>query len=178
MGRKSAEYYLSLGCADGIYNEVIDWFDDGITYEEWEANKYNYIDQNWYENTSDYKGTVRLCFKLLENLTFYHSDRQRFIQLSDNHMWDFETLENDDDYWNKLAFEQNELLETAIRDFERTTGVEIYMEGRSGRHICVENNIFNAFKYEELCETQQSLEKWYIEQVNQYIRELNAEAKE
>ena len=63
-----------------------------------------------------------------------------------------------EEYW-RLASEK-------FIEFERITGVEIYTEGRSARHICVDNTLINAYRYDELRNIQQRLEQELIDEIN------------
>ncbi len=86
------------------------------------------------------------------------------LELSKNHtMWELEADEwsdrEDSDYWY--------LVEVARRDFEKQTGTECLLLGRSGRHVCVEDNYKNAKRYFELCDLQRDLEDRVINQFNE-----------
>ena len=63
-----------------------------------------------------------------------------------------------DEYW-RLAGKK-------LVEFEEITGVEIYTEGRMSRHICVDNTLINAYRYDELRNIQQKLEQELIDEIN------------
>ena len=63
-------------------------------------------------------------------------------------------------------------LDQAVEKFEKKTGIDIWLEGRSGRHVCIENTLKNAIKYDDLCAIQKELKDEYVEKVNEYIIQL------
>ena len=53
-----------------------------------------------------------------------------------------------------------------IELFEEETGVEVWFQGRSGRHCTVELNKHNILHYEELKEKALQYEKGFVETIN------------
>ena len=101
--------------------------------------------------------------KIWDNYTkdkLYRGDNGTFLQLSDRHtMWELKRDILPEDY----SF----LVEEACDKFKAQTGEELYCEGRSGRHICVEYTYDNALRYDEFCQLQTSSENWVIDTVNE-----------
>ena len=73
---------------------------------------------------------------------------------------------------NDLECTTQMYLDDVCKKFEKKTGIDIWLEGRSGRHVCVENTLKNAIRYDELCDLQKELKNEYIEKVNAYIKHL------
>lgn len=128
------------------YDDVTYNYDDTID-EEVYIKAYNYINN------------------LVKSIKFYNSDGTILLELSDRR-----TLNNitnpDIDY----AY-YSEVVSDYLNQFEQETGVDIYIAGRMGRHICVDNSLESAKKYKELQQIQTSLEDKMIEFLN--TKEMN-----
>lgn len=107
-----------------------------------------------------YTKTYEYVKNLIENIKYYNSEGTTLIELSDNRTMQEITNDNitSEEYWTVA----NLYLET----FEMETGVEVYAEGRSSRHICVANTFENAKRYKELQQKQQELEQQFIKEIN------------
>ena len=107
-----------------------------------------------------YTKTYEYVKNLIENIKYYNSEGTTLIELSDNRTMQEITNDNieAEEYWTVA----NLYLET----FEMETGVEVYTEGRSSRHICVANTFENAKRYKELQQKQQELEQQFINEIN------------
>lgn len=107
-----------------------------------------------------YTKTYKYVKNLIENIKYYNSEGTTLIELSDNRTMQEITNDNieAEEYWTVA----NLYLET----FEMETGVEVYTEGRSSRHICVANTFENAKRYKELQQKQQELEQQFINEIN------------
>jgi hypothetical protein len=82
----------------------------------------------------------------IEVKTYYSEDfRKTMIELSDNRVLGSIAMINDSDYevWNKLV-------ESEIRRFMVNFGIPVYVVGRSGRHVCVEDNRNNRKWYQRM----------------------------
>ena len=91
----------------------------------------------------------------IEIKVYYSEDfRKNMLELSDRHvLWDIVCDNFDEDlYWISV--------ESAARRFMTQFGVPVYIVGRSGRHVVVEDN----------CENR----KWYCRMV-EYVREKQDE---
>lgn len=81
-----------------------------------------------------------------------------YIQLHDNRtIWNCHQY--DEDIYSSLVVE-------AISEFEASMGVKVYLEGRSNRHICVEDNPHNRQQFINLRRKALSLEKRVIDAMN------------
>ena len=63
-----------------------------------------------------------------------------------------------EDYW----FEADK----AIEALETEAGVKVYVLGRSGRHICIDNTFENLEKYASIKELQAKYEQELIDKIN------------
>lgn len=143
---------LCVNHNEGIINYIPDDLDN-IQY---------YFDEN---TTQEDLAKVTKQFKdLIADAEFYldRDDGKIYIQLSDNHT--LFQINND-----KIDMDTySELLTPYFETFEEDTGVELLALGRSGRHICVEFNLDNLKRYDELKQEQRQLEQEFIEYVNSY----------
>jgi len=98
--------------------------------------------------------------KTLPRYQEYNGDT--FLELHANHtLWKIDNEElNDDDIYIEV--------ESAIDAFESITGTDVYLLGRSGRHVCVEDNKKNSKRYHYLKKVALELEKDFIYNMNNY----------
>ena len=138
-----------------------------------DRNYFDYMEEDWdkeFDTHQEFADYAEDVYELMHDINFY----QNMIELSADRI-DFETIDV-----TKLTSEQRNDLETttqmylddACKKFEKKTGIDIWLEGRSGRHVCVENTLKNAIRYDELCDLQKELKNEYIEKVNAYIKHL------
>ena len=138
-----------------------------------DKNYFDYMEDDWdeeFDTNQEFADYAEEVYELMHDINFY----QNMIELSADRI-DFETIDV-----TKLTSEQrNDLecttqmyLDDACKKFEKKTGIDIWLEGRSGRHVCVENTLKNAIRYDELCDLQKELKNEYIEKVNAYIKHL------
>ena len=126
------------------------------------------LDSYWYASDFDFnelKTKIHELFLLHDGLTEgnYYA---RYLQLADNRvLWECETA-NDEDLQVYQLF-----VNKAISDFEKETGVEIFLLGRNSRHVCVKHTYENALKYQDLVQVQQRLEKQLIKDYNEEMGE-------
>lgn len=67
------------------------------------------------------------------------------------------------------SFEYSCKVQQKINKFEDQTGIELYLLGRSGRHVCVEINSTNIRRYQELRKKALELEKELVNEINDSI---------
>lgn len=168
---KSDKELLEMNCANDIYDLVLR--NEGYIEEQQFIDEADYYNE-FYENNQDFIDTIKLCFRLLANeIPVYKPEGM--IELSNNRTdWEFDEFPEGIDY-NSFAYEKDFLLKQAMDMFERDTGVKVGLYGRMGRHVCVDNTIENLYNYDELCKVQRNLEKWYIEQINDYLKTIGGE---
>ena len=133
------------------YDTVLDEWDGSVSESEWK------------------KAYDRLSYAL-DKIEYYSElHRERYIELSDNAT--FAYIDVLDSVVSKIGEEAIENLyeiqvEDAKEEFYGRTGTEIYLFGRSGRHVCVEDDVQNALRYEYLKECVDKLEQQIINRMN------------
>ena len=98
-----------------------------------------------------------------QKLPIYHNreDSKVYLELHANHSaWNLENPTKSDSDWASLV-------EEAVLTFEEETGTSVFLLGRSGRHVCVENNLENRQNYKKLRDLALGLEKEAIDSFNQ-----------
>lgn len=124
------------------FRDVVEDFDDRITK------------QDYFKAVAIVQG--------LKDLPLYDNDGIFYIELSDNHtLWNI----NNDDLSGDAY---NELVADAVDEFENMTGTDVFLLGRSGRHVCVDLNIDNIKNYDKLIDIQDKLENDVIAKANSY----------
>lgn len=94
--------------------------------------------------------------ELLRRVKFYKG----YIELSDNRtMWDINNVNVDE-----IVYEQ--YIDIYVDEFTRKTNVEVFLLGRSGRHVCVDDDAYNIINYEYLKDVQYDLEKQFVAELN------------
>lgn len=145
-------------------------FDD---YKTTDYNDHLAIDleENEYLPDSMYTKIVRILDKALAEIYGEGLIYNKFLELNDNYT--LLSIPSDVDkevYWNKVG--------SAFNQFENETGVELFAEGRSGRHICVNNTAYNAVNYKELKQIQEGLEQEIIDYFNKKDDDLDESLNE
>jgi hypothetical protein len=131
----------------------------------------NYMMDDFYEefrNSRELKNMVEEMYDLLCDVKFYHG----LLELSDDRI-EFEKVDFsklDTNQINDIECTRQMLLDNAIKKFESKTKIDICLEGRSNRHVCIENTLKNALKFDELRQLQKEIKEEYVEKVNEYIR--------
>lgn len=125
--------------------EYYTWHEEDLTEDEYnEAYEYAKIA---YDNYSDH-------------------NYEGHLELSDNRtLWDIDVFIS--------ATQYSDMVEDYIRAFEDEAGTDVWLLGRSGRHVCVDATIDNCFNLVYLQEIQQRMEKEMVELINEvYSEEL------
>ena len=147
--------------ANMIYEDVLsnDW-----TLEDWSnKNEYDEYEENSYiPDDNDFIEIVKISLDIKKRIEDKEIELyDRLLQLSDNHtIFELNPKEDIDmeTYWMHAR--------DKFDAFEKETGVELFGEGRSSRHICVHNTLENACRYDELQEVQKRLERELINEFN------------
>lgn len=86
-----------------------------------------------------------------------------YLQLHDNYtIWDLDNKKRlDDDYFD--------LVNLATEEFKDITGIDLHLLGRSGRHVCIEDNINNSKNYKRYQNLALKLEQQVIDRFNEKI---------
>ncbi len=136
------------------YEDVIEDYDDRITRKVFNKTKSIVVKALQEEDLKFY--------------TPYNSDT--LIELSDNHtLWQINVPIDEVEY--------GAVLEQYLEKFTQETGVEIFTEGRSGRHICVPNTVDNLIRFSELQDVQSRLESEMINHINTNYNEYLEESR-
>lgn len=143
-----------------LYDYANGEVDDIPSYEE---TKDYYFDCSKQEYKKIYNMVKTAIENVADNLYSYDNGKLR-IELSDR-----STLNNlsgniEDVDPEQSLFTYEKLRDEAFKKFEEETGVEIWQDGRSGRHIVVDDNFYNAYHYNELCDAQEKWEDWVIDE--------------
>ena len=162
----------SSAIPDEYYQYFYDEVDFVVNHRTGMAYDIEYPDYEWFSGyvvdmtKREYNTIKNKIDKALRDVKFYSGDSGLLIELNDNHtMWE---LEARDDVDSNYAIEDYfSMVDAALVRFENETGVEVWQAGRSGRHICVENNVYNLLDYYKLCEVQRKLEDEVIQEFNE-----------
>lgn len=155
--RKNLDLIAEFGTyADMIYRDALerDW-----DLHDWSTkDEYGNYEENVYVN--DEKDFIKLVDIALDAKELVADNLYNgLIELTNNPTLFFIKAEIDmDDYWM--------LVEDKLKAFEIMTGTDVYAEGRSSKHICVDNNLMNAYRYKELQKVVNNLERELIDQIN------------
>lgn len=107
-----------------------------------------------------------------KSLPRYHEyNGDVYLQLHDHHtMW---RLDNKCDALTEYELEMLycDFVNSAVEEFKFRTGVEVFLLGRSGRHVCVEDTPENSRKYHYLRRRAEKLENKVIESFNSFYVE-------
>ncbi len=101
-----------------------------------------------------------------------------YIQLSDEHtLWKVHTLDKpisdeEAEQWDAFYYD---LVREACKKFEEKSGVEVFLFGRSCRHVCVADTPQNRRRYRSLCNLQMKLEDEVLTEFNRHIEGVNKE---
>lgn len=114
------------------------------------------LDEDYVGEFSELAQAIPDFVESLKRVKFYNG----LIELSNNQtMYSIDREIGMDEY--QFALDQ------AINGFEEETGVEVFLEGRSGRHICVSDTVENIIDYNSLKDKQKYWEKWLVEFLNE-----------
>lgn len=120
------------------FEDVLDEYDENVTREEYED-----IVSKIYKTAED------------RDFRFY----EECIQIGDN--------------FTKFAIERDideetydHILGQYIDEFKRITGIDVFLKGRYGRHVCVDNNVNNFINFRPLYNLRSYLEDKFIDELN------------
>lgn len=123
-------------------------------FEEVDSEFYDILDEDIY---------IEACNKLIDllrDVKYYDG----YIQLSDNRTFNNIDADISDDMYNME-------LESVIRDFEDRNNVEVYLLGRNNRHVCVEDEFDNVYRYAYLVGEAERAEEEFINRINEMYSE-------
>lgn len=118
----------------------------------------------------EYNKIKQMVAKAIENVAdnFYGD----YIEINDNatkldiHIDNINTDELSDGDYEIIDEHYQELVNEALEKLQEFTLGEVYQDGRSGRHIVMEDNFYNAYHYDEIREKQEELEQWVLDTLN------------
>lgn len=151
-------------------NEICSWIYDDI------HNDLDYLpDKDQMEYIADVTDDeyTEICrrvteaVKNVENHHYAYDYNDDYIELNDNHT--IYELNND----SRSDIDWVNIVNSKVDEFKKETGVDLYLVGRSGRHVCVDNNYYNAIHYYDLKEVQETLEQEAIDEFNGKIEEAD-----
>lgn len=100
----------------------------------------------------------------METIKFY----ENYIELHDEHtFWKLnnENIKCEEDFIDII----NYLMELINDLFRKKFNTELYGLGRSGRHICVEDNEYNRRHYKSMRRYALKLEKIFVDKFNKIV---------
>lgn len=171
-----------------VSDEVWEIAQDLYNEADIDVNRYGQVDGASFMDFDEYNGYYRDCTKadfdkaieylnnLLTDEVKFYTDYNRYLELSDNHtLWNIDIPSgaefNDEDY----SFMYTEALE----HLQDEIGVDVFGLGRSGRHICVEDNFRNLTQLDKFKEAQSKWEDWLIKTIEDSFKDgVVDEAKE
>lgn len=147
-----------------------EFYKKAFTYRD-DSNYYDYVIEDFDEEFDDFRelqNMVEEMYELLREVKFY----QGLLELSDDRI-EFEKVDFsklDTSQINDIGCTRQMLLDNAIKKFKSKTKIDILLEGRSNKHVCIENTLKNALKFNDLQQLQKEIKEEYVEKVNEYIR--------
>ncbi|MCF8008128.1 MAG: hypothetical protein K9K32_00050 [Halanaerobiales bacterium] len=97
----------------------------------------------------------------MDNL--YRTNGGVYLELHDNHTaWQVNPVSQF--FYDYILFEK-------INEFKEKTGQDIYLLGRSGRHVCIEMNMDNIKNFKKYQKLALKLEQDFINEINKSGKE-------
>ena len=129
-----------------------------ILKEDYVQLDYEYYTWNEEDVTEEeYNKAYKYAKIAYDNYEEYNYDG--YLELSDNYtLWDIDVSISETQY--------SDVLEDYIRAFEEEAGTNVWLLGRSGRHVCVDAHIDQCYNFDYLQEIQQRLEQEMIDYIN------------
>lgn len=173
--------------SDEVWEIAQDLYDDA----DFDINRYGELESFTVMDFEDYNGYYRDCKKsdyekakqyldgLLSSVKYYEGK----LVLSDN-----DTLNNipyddipkegkkynEDNFWEIQSF----VYDKALQGLQEEIGTEVYGLGRSGKHICVDDNFKNLTKLDEYKIAHEKWEQWFIDEMVKELSYTNGEITE
>ena len=157
---------LNMSIAEDFYQTASN-YRDSANYDSYMYNEYKDYFVGPVCTNKEFKKLIEDMYELVWDIKYYEG----LIELSADRI-SFDSCDDPTKY-DYIELFRAATIEDLIAEFEQESNAEIYLEGRSGRHVCVKDNVYNALRINELKELQQKLQKKYIDTVNKYINSLN-----
>lgn len=98
---------------------------------------------------------------------YYGEDGEHYLELHDSHtLWDINCESFDCDEYEFIVSQAIKTME------EKHKNLKVYLLGRSGRHVCVEDSPVNRRRYQSLVNTAIKQEQWVIDWFNNKNKEV------
>ena len=149
---------------DTLPDFIYKWYreeDDFPTYED-VVEEYDV-----YCSKDEYRNIVNELSNVVDECEYYGENNHSYLQLHDNHTLNQINVPDTSMYTDAEIDEiYYQLVDSKIAEFEEETGLELYLLGRSGRHVCVEDTADNVLMYSELRDLAERLEAEVIYDMN------------
>lgn len=149
-------FYDYSNTSDEFILDEIDYgntgvFGDKLTFLEF---KKMFMEQEDGKNTLHNYTMNSPVGDIYENNIYYDDKlRKDMLQLSDERLlWKIENDNFDETKWNLYC-------QDLVDSFEETYNTEIYLLGRSGRHVCVDNTVENKLRFYDMQKTVEDMQK-------------------
>lgn len=154
--------------------DIIKGIGEGIDIEREIIDSNNDKDSNRYKWESG-EGEKGMKIKRYSFYDLYQS-RDKWLEAVEDHLYyseemGREMLELSDEriMWRLDRYEEtayNCLVEEMVSEMSKKYGTEIYLLGRSGRHVCVENTDKNRKRYNRMVKEVRDRQEYIIEEMN------------
>lgn len=109
----------------------------------------------------------KLAFYTIKHKLYWNEDNKQYLELNDNHTLWYINCKDFDEYEYEFIVSQ------AIKAMEKKhKNLKVYLLGRSGRHVCVEDTPVNRRRYLKLIKTAVEQERWVIDWFNNKDKEV------
>lgn len=159
---------LDFNFGEEMFRSALD-LKNSDKYHEYMVDEF----ESEFDDLNELDEVIAEFYDLVQSLTLYKSEGYDYIELADDQI-DFGVghLKLTDEDYVQLQISQQVYLDDACLAFTEKTNSEVYLLGRSGRHVCVDCNFDNALRFEELCEVQKNLQARYIEDIQNEAKKL------
>lgn len=149
---------------DTLPDFIYKWYreeDDFPTYED-VVEEYDV-----YCSKDEYRNIVSELSNVVDECEYYGENNHSYLQLHDNRTLNQINVPDTSMYTDAEIDEiYYQLVDSKIAEFEEETGLELYLLGRSGRYVCVEDTADNVLMYPELRDLAERLEAEVIYDMN------------
>lgn len=148
-----------------VYYDRHDAYVEDIEFEDY-FEDYDFYKENYSNDpritTMIFNDTKEYLVELLMRPKYYYSEDMN------SHLLELHDIRVLHDVYNE-SFDEGVydiLISEALDRFAAQTGVEAYLCGRSGRHVCVDITIDNLIDYTKLQKVAVGLSQWFIDEAN------------
>lgn len=173
--------------SDEVWEIAQDLYDDA----DFDINRYGELESFTVMDFEDYNGYYRDCKKsdyekakqyldeLLSSVKYYEgklvlSDNDTLNNIPYDDIPEEGKKYNEDNFWEIQSF----VYDKALQGLQEEIGTEVYGLGRSGKHICVDDNFKNLTKLDEYKIAHEKWEQWFIDEMVKELSYTNGEITE